>query len=333
MACAKTFAAWAAAATAACALATAPAAAANHYPLAKVAAQTETLPAGSGLQLNPSTTSNPALNIPCTAGAAPTSPQDGDTWCTPAGLFVRVGGATVGPLGAGGGSSGLTISNFQWTDGSHYYTYPGGALNAVPSASAFSWVNQGSATETASAGQLLLADTSPSVSAVAWRLRVKTFSGKTTLVMAIYPLLQGGGAGSLSSGATGNNPCAGMILYESGTGKLLFFGADYDNTSNQGVGAWSFTSTTAFNAVRARVNTPQGTGIVWLKAVLSGGSTTLSYSLDGGVTYTQLYTAAATTNFTVAPNEWGYGVQSQQTATAPVINMPSSVALLSFGES
>lgn len=36
-------------------------------------------------------------------GTAPSSPTDGDVWTTTAGLYVRINGATVGPLGAGGG--------------------------------------------------------------------------------------------------------------------------------------------------------------------------------------------------------------------------------------
>lgn len=43
-----------------------------------------------------STTARAGLNLP--HGAAPTSPVDGDVWTTTAGLFVRVNGATVGPL-------------------------------------------------------------------------------------------------------------------------------------------------------------------------------------------------------------------------------------------
>lgn len=36
-------------------------------------------------------------------GTAPSSPTDGDVWTTTAGLYVRINGATVGPLGVGGG--------------------------------------------------------------------------------------------------------------------------------------------------------------------------------------------------------------------------------------
>ncbi len=53
------------------------------------------------------------FNLP--HGAAPTSPNNGDVWTTTSGLFVRINGATVGPLGGGvtsvsNSDSTLTIS-------------------------------------------------------------------------------------------------------------------------------------------------------------------------------------------------------------------------------
>jgi hypothetical protein len=48
-----------------------------------------------------STTSLASLNLP--HGTAPTPPVNGDVWTTATGLFVRVNGSTVGPLGTGSG--------------------------------------------------------------------------------------------------------------------------------------------------------------------------------------------------------------------------------------
>ena len=53
-------------------------------------------------------TGNAGLNLP--PGTAPTSPVDGDVWTTTAGMYVRINGATVGPLGTGGGGGGATVS-------------------------------------------------------------------------------------------------------------------------------------------------------------------------------------------------------------------------------
>jgi hypothetical protein len=54
-----------------------------------------------------SSTSTAGLNI--APGVAPTSPVNGDMWVTSAGIFVQINGGTVGPLGAGGGGSGIVI--------------------------------------------------------------------------------------------------------------------------------------------------------------------------------------------------------------------------------
>lgn len=59
---------------------------------------------GDPLQLPASVAGGASLNMP--QGSAPTSPANGDMWTTSAGLFVQIGGATVGPLGTGGGGGG-----------------------------------------------------------------------------------------------------------------------------------------------------------------------------------------------------------------------------------
>jgi len=50
----------------------------------------------TNLNLAAGTTGVSSLRIP--HGAAPTTPVDGDLWTTTAGLYVRINGATVGPL-------------------------------------------------------------------------------------------------------------------------------------------------------------------------------------------------------------------------------------------
>ncbi len=75
-------------------------AAAPEKPLVIVGGLTQRLPAATPLQLVAPTTANASLNQP--PGTAPTAPVDGDSWFTAAGMFIRVAGSTVGPLGAGG---------------------------------------------------------------------------------------------------------------------------------------------------------------------------------------------------------------------------------------
>lgn len=65
--------------------------------------------AGAKANFAATATGYASINMP--HGTAPTSPVNGDVWTTTAGMYVRINGATVGPLAAGGG--GLT----NWTDG------------------------------------------------------------------------------------------------------------------------------------------------------------------------------------------------------------------------
>jgi hypothetical protein len=55
------------------------------------------------LDLGASSTGSSTLRIP--HGSAPTTPTNGDVWTTTAGMYVRINGVTVGPLGTGGGGS------------------------------------------------------------------------------------------------------------------------------------------------------------------------------------------------------------------------------------
>lgn len=61
-----------------------------------------TLTARVRLNLQAGATGSSSLRMP--HGAAPTTPVDGDMWTTTDGLFVRVNGNTVGPLGATAGT-------------------------------------------------------------------------------------------------------------------------------------------------------------------------------------------------------------------------------------
>jgi hypothetical protein len=53
------------------------------------------------LTIAASTTSASSLNL--AHGVAPTAPTNGDVWTTTTGMYTRINGSTVGPLGAGGG--------------------------------------------------------------------------------------------------------------------------------------------------------------------------------------------------------------------------------------
>lgn len=59
------------------------------------------------------TASTAGFNLP--HGTAPTTPTDGDIWTTTAGIFVRINGATIGPLMASGASADPLRLNTEYT--------------------------------------------------------------------------------------------------------------------------------------------------------------------------------------------------------------------------
>jgi hypothetical protein len=70
----------------------------------------------------PSVASSAGLNIP--PGVAPTSPVNGDLWSTPAGFFVQVNGATIGPLteGTSGSFAATTPIGVSFSGGTVTYS-------------------------------------------------------------------------------------------------------------------------------------------------------------------------------------------------------------------
>ncbi len=73
-----------------------------------------------------------SLNIP--HGTAPSAPVNGDVWTTTTGIYVRINGGTVGPLGAAGGSY-VDLTTNQSIAGIKTFTDTGGTVMA-PSADA-----------------------------------------------------------------------------------------------------------------------------------------------------------------------------------------------------
>jgi hypothetical protein len=65
-----------------------------------------TVPSKAYLEVKASTTEFASLNL--AHGTAPTAPVNGDVWTTTAGIYVRVNGVTVGPIGGAVSFSGIT---------------------------------------------------------------------------------------------------------------------------------------------------------------------------------------------------------------------------------
>ena len=117
-----------------------------------------------------STTTNAGLNIP--QGAAPTTPVNGDVWNTSAGMYVRIAGATVGPLGTGGGGSG-TVNNSTTATCLSYYVTTGTAVSCNTNATVDSSgnISVASVTTTGSSADtytLIVAPSTPASGLAAW---------------------------------------------------------------------------------------------------------------------------------------------------------------------
>lgn len=71
---------------------------------------------------------NAGLRLP--HGTAPSSPTNGDIWTTTTGLFVRINGSTVGPLGTGGGPS-FPLLGTDGTAGAPTYSFSSDSTNGM----------------------------------------------------------------------------------------------------------------------------------------------------------------------------------------------------------
>lgn len=71
------------------------------------------------------TTSIPSLRVP--HGVAPSSPTNGDIWTTTAGLYIRINGVTVGPLGTGGSVD--VSADYHWTGDNIFDKITFGSIN------------------------------------------------------------------------------------------------------------------------------------------------------------------------------------------------------------
>jgi hypothetical protein len=68
-----------------------------RLPLVLAGGKVQQQQSGDALTLQASLSTSASINIP--AGVAPTAPNNGDIWTTASGIYVRINGATVGPLG------------------------------------------------------------------------------------------------------------------------------------------------------------------------------------------------------------------------------------------
>lgn len=231
--------------------------------------------------------------------------------CVLAGYLIAFGSVILQSGGsATSAAGGLSVSGQYLTDGTHFYIGPNFQPATQPVAASFSWVNQGSATETASGGGLIQAVLT-GTSTQNWSLRTQAISSFTTLTV-----------GGLCTGGSIPTAACGLGFRESATGKLVMF----VNGMGNGTGGPSNylqvvqqSSPTSFNsAVYNTIGTNDPVnGLRWWQLQITGGNITFSTSQDG-ISFALLYSQAENAWFTTAPDQWFYAVNTQFSGSGPV---------------
>jgi hypothetical protein len=186
---------------------------------------------------------------------------------------------------------------------------PFGPLYALtaPIDANFAWVNQGTATVTADKDAIALAVVA--ASGTSWKVRKKALSGFTRLEILMLPHTYGTGSQTA------------LLFRESGTGKLATMSLSDGNT----IAIQHWTNPTTFLANDATNIALSVRGFLWLAIAISGANLLYQSSVDGQ-NWVQLLSIAKTSQFTTAPDEWGFGANSGQTL------YNNGLTLLSFKE-
>lgn len=102
----------------------------DRKPLVIISGVTQQIPSTDTILAPATATTNASLRLP--HGTAPSAPNDGDMWTTTAGIYARINGSTVGPLGTGSGSitgsTGSTDEVLLRADGTGGSTLQGGGV-------------------------------------------------------------------------------------------------------------------------------------------------------------------------------------------------------------
>jgi hypothetical protein len=104
----------------------------------------------------------------------------------------------------------------------------------------------------------------------------------------------------------------GLVLRESGTGKLVILEHGYGN-GGLGIASVSWNSNTSFNT--AIFKNDQPAGHAFFRASRSGSNIQLSMSYDGATWFNMGPAFALTTYFTAAPDQWGIALNANNADT------------------
>lgn len=178
-----------------------------------------------------------------------------------------------------------------WSGSSWEYYTQGMRCYPMSSTEAATWVNQGTATFTTSAPVLYLEGPNGG-NGVNLRGLVRSLPATPFTVIAAVRLLAFGG--------NTNNTKGGLILRESGTGKLVSFGIGAAGA----VTTDAYASATSTSSIASQVSSMLNGAIEWLKIADNGTNRVLSFSHDG-IQWMQFDSRTRSSNFTTAPDQIG----------------------------
>jgi hypothetical protein len=257
---------------------------------------------GQNLQFTTASSPNPCYTAAAGGGGGGTTwnaPQSIGTTvtCSSSVFFQPFNDSIFFPYAFCNGSSALS------------YYFGGQAVTPIGAAGGtYAWTNQGSATVAQQTNGIWTFDF-PQHGATSNQLNVFDAAIPTAPSSQTFRLIPG-----LYNSSAGGN--VGVSVRESATGKLITatiqpIGDTGDCGANSSpcawVGLWNSTSSFSGNPAKLAISTFQN--VMTLKvAVASGitGNITISFSQDGGASYTQIYSAAKNAFFTIAPDRIGF---------------------------
>lgn len=191
------------------------------------------------------------------------------------------------------------VDGYYIASAGNLFTGPTMLEATLPVGADFSWVNQGTASETAAGNALVLH--APASSTVAWRMRVQNIGADTQLIAAFVPDF-------LFQSSETNQAAIGF--YESATGKLEVV-TMIVSSAFSGIQVNRYASPTGgfagnqFNT--ACVGLPNW---IAMRLKISGGNLNFSYSISGN-NFPVGYTEAENAFFSVAPDQWFYAADAE----------------------
>jgi hypothetical protein len=165
-----------------------------------------------------STTGGAGLN--CPQGTAPTSPVNGDIWCTSAGIYVQIAGVTVGPLGTGGGGGSGTVGSGATNQVAAYATGGTAVAGETVAGDATAVVSGSNLNFTISAGAITLAK----MANLAADTLIGNNGGSGATPLALTPTQVTAMLNTYTASLQGLVPAAGVnvgyVLFQAGWGAL-----------------------------------------------------------------------------------------------------------------